>query len=187
MSERTEKLRKQFDNMRNRGELAEHCGVECVGCGAMEAIEYHHILPIALGGDNRYRNIVPLCFSCHMKIHGKNLTKLSRWVENTGRPKRKAPEGYEKVLPLYFEGKMTWAEVREQLNLGSGQKARECWWVEDYAKQLGIDKYVRIRIPYERVCGRVVVAKIWYKDGRITQTWFYKENGKARYEVEEIA
>lgn len=55
----------------------------CATCGAREKwtpvngggytspvrIEQHHIRPRAMGGDNRKRNLIPLCQSCHREVH----------------------------------------------------------------------------------------------------------------------
>lgn len=41
----------------------------CVNCGATEDIEYHHIVPLSLGGSDTLSNICPLCAKCHGKVH----------------------------------------------------------------------------------------------------------------------
>lgn len=41
----------------------------CVNCGATEEIEYHHIVPLSLGGNDVLSNICPLCATCHGKVH----------------------------------------------------------------------------------------------------------------------
>lgn len=41
----------------------------CVNCGATEEIEYHHIVPLSLGGSDTLSNICPLCAKCHGKVH----------------------------------------------------------------------------------------------------------------------
>lgn len=44
-------------------------GRVCVNCGAIEEIEYHHIVPLSLGGNDVLSNICPLCATCHGKVH----------------------------------------------------------------------------------------------------------------------
>ena len=174
--------RKEYEHLKRVGALANECGRVCVSCGATEEIEYHHILPLVLGGDNRFSNIVPLCCVCHSKIHGQN-HRLTRWSANTGRPKSKPPEGYEKVLPLYFDGKIAWNEARLRMGLGKGVKARDTWWVNDFAERMGIEKYEKYSIPRRSCTKPKVVAKVWYKDGRITETTRYVEEDGVKFYV----
>ena len=55
-------------------------GLKCGGCESVENLEYHHIVPIALGGSNLLTNYVCLCNNCHKTIHtgipGLNYGKL---------------------------------------------------------------------------------------------------------------
>ena len=44
-------------------------GRVCVNCGETEEIEYHHIVPLSLGGNDVLSNICPLCAKCHGKVH----------------------------------------------------------------------------------------------------------------------
>lgn len=44
-------------------------GRVCANCGETEDIEYHHIVPLALGGNDVLSNICPLCYKCHCKVH----------------------------------------------------------------------------------------------------------------------
>lgn len=50
-------------------EEKDYIGRVCVNCGSTEDIEYHHIVPISLGGNDILSNICPLCHCCHAKIH----------------------------------------------------------------------------------------------------------------------
>lgn len=44
-------------------------GTRCINCGTEEGIEYHHVVPLLLGGNDILENIVPLCHSCHKTAH----------------------------------------------------------------------------------------------------------------------
>ena len=44
-------------------------GIQCCNCGSKEELEYHHVVPISLGGRDTNSNIVCLCYRCHQKIH----------------------------------------------------------------------------------------------------------------------
>lgn len=54
-------------------------GCKCANCGCPDDIEYHHIVPLALGGENRSSNIVPLCRRCHLSAHvGRNVKNFKK-------------------------------------------------------------------------------------------------------------
>src|ERR1035438_3040020 len=41
----------------------------CFCCVVNKATLRHHVIPLANGGRNKRNNIVPLCNSCHAKVH----------------------------------------------------------------------------------------------------------------------
>jgi hypothetical protein len=45
----------------------------CFICKEDRNIEIHHIIPIVDLGNNKYRNLIPICHECHMKIHNNTL------------------------------------------------------------------------------------------------------------------
>ena len=46
---------------------------QCASCGATENLQYHHIVPLSMGGRDVLSNIAVICASCHSKVHyGKN-------------------------------------------------------------------------------------------------------------------
>lgn len=47
---------------------------KCINCGA-QASEEHHVIPLALGGNDIDSNKVWLCSSCHALLHNMNLKK----------------------------------------------------------------------------------------------------------------
>lgn len=51
--------------------LREYKGTICCNCGESnpEKIQYHHIVPLSLGGKDILSNIVAICEKCHSKIH----------------------------------------------------------------------------------------------------------------------
>lgn len=44
-------------------------GVQCCNCGSKKELEYHHVVPVSLGGKDVNSNIICLCYPCHQKIH----------------------------------------------------------------------------------------------------------------------
>ncbi|OGN95247.1 MAG: hypothetical protein A2Z71_07265 [Chloroflexi bacterium RBG_13_50_21] len=47
----------------------------CEGCGALETLEAHHLIPISWGGTSAQNNVKTLCHSCHTIAH-KKLSKV---------------------------------------------------------------------------------------------------------------
>ena len=62
-------------------------GVQCCNCGSKKELEYHHVVPVSLGGKDVNSNIVCLCYPCHQKIHygeskhGLHSTVIKRGLE----------------------------------------------------------------------------------------------------------
>jgi len=54
----------------------------CFECGFKGELHQHHVVPQVLGGTRT----IPLCTSCHSKVHSKDLTKFSR-LAKIGRKK----------------------------------------------------------------------------------------------------
>ena len=47
----------------------EEIGLKCCNCGSEEDLQYHHIIPIAIGGQDINSNMCCLCYKCHQLIH----------------------------------------------------------------------------------------------------------------------
>ena len=78
----------------------------CFECEATENIHYHHIVPKVKGGTKT----IPLCASCHSKIHGKDLLKLDRlrregyWKRRKENPwKSGRAEGWRESLESFVQ------------------------------------------------------------------------------------
>ena len=44
-------------------------GRACCNCGETTDLEYHHIVPLSLGGNNILTNYCCLCYRCHSLLH----------------------------------------------------------------------------------------------------------------------
>lgn len=53
-------------------------GTQCCNCGATEALEYHHIVPLAIGGKDTVSNMCCLCFLCHELIHNNGKQRIGK-------------------------------------------------------------------------------------------------------------
>ena len=51
--------------------LVKEKGQVCCNCGNKNNIQYHHIVPLAIGGQDILTNIAPLCEACHNLVHSK--------------------------------------------------------------------------------------------------------------------
>lgn len=81
-------LRNDFLRLRNSGEI-EKLGKQCANCKTCENIEYHHIVPLKLGGTNNISNIVPLCHACHEAAHqGRYMLNYRDNPKAGGRPNK---------------------------------------------------------------------------------------------------
>lgn len=65
-------------------------GLKCANCESIEGLEYHHIIPLSLGGSNLLSNYVCLCYECHALIHERK--KAMNLSEATKRGLQKAKE-----------------------------------------------------------------------------------------------
>ena len=99
MNER-ELLRKEHNIRRIDGTYKKLLGAECVNCGSNENIEYHHIVPLCVGGTNKLTNIVPVCIRCHKAIHGEKDYREYSAIKNKG--KRKSYTEYESDFEKYI-------------------------------------------------------------------------------------
>lgn len=64
-----EELRTEFDNPAFRKKIIKAKSSACSNCKSEENIEYHHIVPLVLGGTNNMSNITALCHKCHKAAH----------------------------------------------------------------------------------------------------------------------
>ena len=63
----------------------EEIGLKCCNCGSKEDLQYHHIIPISIGGKDINSNICCLCYNCHYKLHhdgkDKKVSNLSELIK----------------------------------------------------------------------------------------------------------
>lgn len=99
----------------------------CINCGK-EATELHHIVPLALGGNDINSNKVWLCYECHNKIHkrGMGMGQLAAESCNyrqavrdgrVGRPKSILPMKFYELYPKWKNKEITATEYYKQLKI----------------------------------------------------------------------
>jgi 5-methylcytosine-specific restriction endonuclease McrA len=66
---------------------------QCFGCRAERKLYVHHVIEIQHGGSNDPRNRVPLCFSCHQRLHP--------WLQDE--PARHEFESVREIMPRVLQ------------------------------------------------------------------------------------
>lgn len=107
-------------------------GTVCINCGATEELQYHHVVPISMGGNDIPSNMVCVCARCHSMIHyGKDgsiprnsaisagLRKAQAEGKHIGRPPRDAETVLQAIAEhsTQFGGTWTEDEIMESVNL----------------------------------------------------------------------
>jgi hypothetical protein len=106
--------------------LKKEKGQKCCNCNSSDSIQYHHIIPLAIGGNDILTNIVPLCEKCHLLIHNKNKTnKLVSHSELTKRGLEKARKegkqiGLKKGTKLTTDKSIAAKEIILKYNIDFG-------------------------------------------------------------------
>ena len=174
-------LRTEFNRPSFKKLLEDEKGKICACCGNTEGIEYHHILPLILGGDNRLSNIQPICYSCHKVIHGGMVHKMYRKENQGGRKKAQPPRGYKTILDKYLRWEIGKAECNKLLGItGKCEKVNDKWWYKEYLKECDIIEFRNsidiLQCPKNNGIegNRVVLGYIRYK-GDKCRTFIYSD------------
>lgn len=93
--------------------LQELLGSKCFYCNSV-ATQYHHIIPRHQGGDNRLKNIVPICDDCHNKAHSKRSYRPhGKW----GRKRLETPANFNEVANKYLSGSISFGKALHETGL----------------------------------------------------------------------
>ena len=139
--------RKKSNNPGFKKALVELHGSRCVNCGSDENIEFHHIVPLAIGGTNNYGNVVPLCWRCHKAIHrGITIDDLKDGKSNNAGRKRIDKELAYDVFEKFIGGEIGNRKANELLGYKSYlTRMNNRTQFKDFLKERGI-KSVRNNI-----------------------------------------
>ena len=165
------RLRNEFNRDSFKKILREKLGTRCVNCDSDLDIDYHHIVPLALGGTNRISNIAPLCYFCHQKTHGSVNIKTIFRSQNTGRPRKKLPDNYEEILWDYMYGKIGRLECQEKLGVLGESKLTDKDFFKEFLRKNEIKQYKnRVDMLKTKRCSRVnhngeFIAKVVFENG----------------------
>lgn len=153
-----------------KAEIIRMHGNVCCNCGSDKDIEWHHIVPIEIGGNDVPSNIVPLCYDCHKAVtHNQLLIATAGRKHDKGGRKRKVPDNYEQILEDFFTCKVGKLETAKRLGWENNLKFTDSEWFKEFKDKHGIVKYRNnIDIKMKKagnangMCGYIK-----YKDGTI--------------------
>lgn len=161
-------------------EIKQNKGTICCNCGSSDNIEYHHIVPIALGGNDIESNIVPLCHRCHkVAHHGRHITHyLSH--RNSGRKPSATYKDACKIYDMYVDGEIGRRKACELLNCKKSAQITQQKWFKEYKEEHGITKVknnIDVIGTNSDLVNGMKCGYICFADGRI-EDMLYKDNGK---------
>lgn len=138
MTER-EILRKEHSKRLKDGVYEKELGHTCVNCGATENIEYHHIVPLCVGGTNKLTNIVPVCNRCHKAIHGEKDYREYKISQRKG--KRQEPDSKsDEIIRKYTNCEISQSELKILLGIGGALNNNKAY--KNYLASHGIKKVI---------------------------------------------
>lgn len=159
--------------------IKNNAGKICVNYGATEDIQYHHIVPLSLGEQERETNIVALCYRCHKSAHhGRHITKY-RSGSQGGRPTKAKDNAAFKVFDLLASGEIGRKKCKELLHLSDSTHISDLAQFKKYMRDNGIKK-IKNNIDILGVNGALIngvkAGEIKYRDGTIKEI-FYVDSG----------
>lgn len=152
--------------------LAERHGTACSCCKTTVGIEWHHIVPLFLGGTDEVTNIVPLCHACHMAAHhGRDISHYDGLVRSGGRHPKVPDEEAFRALDLLLAGEIGNKRCQELMGLKDRTRPYQTGQAERYRNEHGIRKFrsnldVALTNGSWTVCEGRPVGEVEYIDGR---------------------
>lgn len=154
-----------------RKALMERYGTKCYVCGE-EGAEYHHLIPLWMGGEDCIENMIPLCHWHHMLMH-RATSQRPRGTSGKqgGRPKLALPAEYETILDWYFHSRIGAKECKALLGMAQGTKMTDKDWFRDYMVKHGIVAYrnnvdlIRQKLKKNKDATYDVVGWMKYENG----------------------
>ena len=164
-----------------REALEKTLGNKCVNCSSDICVEYHHIVPLSLGGQDKLSNMVALCSKCHKAAH--NGRHLSHYRDNTngGRKRKIDKDTAYKAFDLYFDGQIGNKKCKEMIGYNQNCQIHSSPYFQEYLKEKGIIKFkntidVGATVGSGGLYEGRSVGYVKYKDGSIKNI-SYKETG----------
>ena len=155
-------------------------GCACVNCGSEEMVEYHHIIPLAFGGTNSPKNVVPLCYKCHKAAHyGRHINNYADHSRSKdGRPPKCDDETAFRALDLMLDGQIGNRKCKEMMNLAKRTEPKQTSQFQRWCEARGV-KYIKntldvsITNKARYMCEGVDIGEVIYEDGRRSRICFH--------------
>lgn len=118
--------------------IKSNAGGICANCGSAEDIEYHHIVPLSLGGQERETNIVALCYKCHKAAHhGRHISHYTNHNAYGRKPKVSDAEAF-RAFDLLATGEIGRKKCKELMNLSESTHISDINQYKKYLNARGI-------------------------------------------------
>lgn len=164
-----------------RKELTDELGNICANCGSEINIEYHHIVPLKLGGTNKFSNFAALCPKCHKAAHrGQHISHYTD-KRNSGRKPKITKEDAYKIFDMYARGEIGSRKCKELFGYKHSGSVKSFAYYEDYLRDRGILEIknnvdiVATNSP-ERFEDGCYVGRLKFENGMI-ENIFYRNTG----------
>ena len=175
-----------------RQECIERYGTVCINCGSSERIEWHHVVPLEIGGNDEPSNCVPLCYSCHKAVTNHQLvivSRLNEWKHSalTGRKVLKE-DGWEEILLDYVECRISPSEAAKRL--GGRKSFRSMKMFSEFKKRHGIVRHknnLDIILKWNKeVPDGYCVGTAEYIDGTKKEFYWHSEDTEPQEKLHEM-
>lgn len=168
-------------------------GNRCLNCGDDENVEWHHVVPLEIGGNDTPSNTVPLCLSCHKAVtnHQLVLTTVGRRCNRQYKPAGRPivyPRNYEAILEDYTRCRISKSEAARRL--GKTVRFNGERFYTGYLRDHGILRHKNnLDIwfsKHDKAIDGSVIDYIEYEDGTKEQLYYNKEKpiSKSLSEIE---
>lgn len=169
-----EELRHEFTRGSFREEMVRTLGCTCFNCGSSENIEYHHAVPLRLGGTNKMKNILALCHRCHVAAHtGRDINQIKSNPKRSGRPKKWLySEECDEHFWKWAEGRIGTKRLKEIFGMGNRVHVKGTDMYRGFIEKYGISdiKNVRDMVVHKQQLSKVCkTSTIYYIDGRVVE------------------
>jgi hypothetical protein len=116
--------------------VAKYWHHKCAVCGAVDYLEFHHIVEKSKGGSDDFDNLILLCACCHAAVHGRSY--------DSNKSRIKTSIEYEKAIPIldaYFAETIGTKEAKQLLNLSPKTHLSESSVVKRYKREHNISYF----------------------------------------------
>ena len=174
-------MAKRNNSYAHRASMVKVFGKICKNCGSDKNIEYHHIVPISLGGQDKIDNIVALCGKCHKAAHhGRH---MSQYIDfsNSGRKRNVDKDRAFEVMDMYLHGEIGTKKCKELLGYSESCTLKNLVCVKEYMHENSIRDFkntidVAATTGSDGLYDGRIVGYVKYVDGLINHI-FYHDTG----------